>query len=78
MPTCPSRIFGPCATTATSRTRTGVPPCAFTTVAPMSAVSRINPTARMLNACWPCSMKLPPALTLLAASACSTCARLSP
>ena len=57
---------------ARSRTRTGVPFCTFTTVAPMSSVVCISPTARTFSACSPRSIKPPPALVLFAASACST------
>src|SRR6266852_5462268 len=44
---------------------------AFTTVAPMSPVFVISPTARTFSACSPRSMKPPPALMLLLARACS-------
>src|SRR5271165_1542466 len=72
LPSWPSRTLGACTTAPRSRTRTGVPFCTFTTVAAMSSVVCMRPTARTFSACWPRSMKPPPALMLLLISACST------
>jgi hypothetical protein len=51
----------------------GVPPCAATTMSPMSSLDRSIPMPRIRYCCSPCSRKLPPAFALPRPSAVNTC-----
>ncbi len=74
----PSRILGPCSTTATSLTFTAVPVFVVITVFSMSWTSVTRPTSRTSICCKPDSIKLPPALVLLFESCCSIWPMFSP
>ena len=63
---------------AMSLMRNGVPFCVLITVLSISCTLLTQTDLAHVDLLQPCSMKLPPALTLLLASCCSTCPMLSP
>ena len=78
MANCPSRILGPCPTTAMSLTRRGRAALChdyglFDVLDPANQAHFAD-----VDLLQPASMKLPPALVLLFESCCSTCPMLKP